>query len=212
MRIREEDEMRHPRSFPILAGLLLAALLLQACGGPEAPPPTATLPPPPPPPTETPAPSATPPAPTETATPAHAPGYEAWLAYAGDWSGAWQNQTFGTTGEALATVTVRDDGTAEIVLDLGGFVFGVINPPPITLSGTYTATDATFGLEEDPTFGNIAVTFTAQGEVIATFANLLLQGGSMSVTGTFTPQRIEMNYSLSLGSINANGVLNLDHE
>ena len=196
-------EQKMAKSFMVM----FMVLLVQACAAPT-PEPTVTLAP-----TATPVPTATETAaPTESATPANAPGYEVLTQYEGEWSGTWQNTTFGSTGDAMATVTVNNDGTMELILDLDGFVFGAIDPPAVTLTGTYTASDATLELVDDATFGTIALVFTADGEVDGSFDNLMLAGGTMSVTGSHSPEHIEIGYSLVLGAINADGVLILDHE
>ncbi len=197
----------------LTVSLMLLLLVLLACAG--APQPTATPEPSPTSlPTDTPAPTPTlaptdTPAPTATPTPAAAPGYEAWQEFEGDWSGSWKNSTFGTTGSAEATVVVRDDGTAEIMLDLGGGVFGAANPPAITLTGTYTATEATFTLEGDPTFGNITLTFTAEGKVTGVVEKAMRGAGKVDLTGTMTQEKMELNYTVAFSAVKAKGVLAL---
>ena len=70
--------------------------------------------------------------------------YQAAQAFQGEWSGSWLNKTFGSTGEASASIRVEPGGQAEFTLDLGGMVFGLIDPDPITYTGTFDETGASY--------------------------------------------------------------------
>jgi hypothetical protein len=169
-------------------------------------------------PTATVAPTATPtstpePAPTDTPTVEAASPYEIAKQFEGQWTGSWHNETFDTTGPAQATVVVREDGTFDFVLDLGGSVFGLLDPPPVTFSGSYGAMQgADLSVTDDPTFGDASLTITADGEVTGRLEDMMGTGGSLDITGTITPQRIDLRYTLAFGSISAEGTVELEHQ
>jgi hypothetical protein len=181
--------------------LLFSILALAAgCAGP-----TIDEPPPP-----TPEPTSPPP-PTETPQPAAPSAYDVAQQYAGSWSGTWANQTYGTTGAAEMTVVVNEDGTFEITIDLGGMVFGVVDPPPLTYSGSYSAgVGASFGGQGDPTLGDVTFSMTPGGQVTGRLEGILGGSGLAEVTGTATPEMIHLEYSIPIFS--ANGILTLDHQ
>jgi hypothetical protein len=193
--------------------IVLAAVLAGCSPATPAPSPTSPPTPTPVPPTATPVPPPTEtPAPTLTPTPAQAPGYEWASQFAGDWSGGWRNTTFGSTGGAEATVAINEDGTVEVVLDLGGRVFGIADPPSMTFSGTYDAQGGSFALQDDPLFGDLTVNVLTDGAITGEMENNPL-GFGMTVDGTVTDETFELNYAVTLPTGQAaQGVLTLDHQ
>jgi hypothetical protein len=207
--------MRKPLPLALVTALI-GLLVLAGCS-PAAPQPSATPVPlptetPVPLPTETPVPLPTAtPAPTFTPTPAQAPGY-AWASqFAGDWSGSWRNTTFGSTGGAEATVVVNEDGTVEVALDLGGFVFGLSDPPSITFTGTYDADGGRFAVQDDPLFGDLTVNVANSGVITGGIENNPL-GFGMTLDGMLTVETFDLNYAVTLPSGQAaQGVLTMTH-
>ena len=127
------------RRWIVLVGAL--ALIAAACGGDDGAAVTTA-------PTTT-APTTT--APTTTADPA---AYRLSLAtiFAGEWTGSWENATYGTTGPIAAAVAVDTGSLAAILtVDLGGAVFGAGDPAPfevtidLTAAPPYAATTAVLG-------------------------------------------------------------------
>lgn len=78
-----------------------------------------------------------------------APGYEDVARLAGAHSGSWTNTTFGSQGNITIDLTVNPDGTAQMTLDVDGIVFGLLDPDPLVIGGTYDARAITFTGESD---------------------------------------------------------------
>jgi len=75
--------------------------------------------------------------------------YAKFSPFAGEWNGTWTNQTFGSTGDVVLTIVVNDDDTATMTMDVGGLVFGLLDPDPVTLSGTYNTQSMNFTGQSD---------------------------------------------------------------
>lgn len=120
-------------------------------------------------------------------------------AYAGGWSGTWSNTTFSSTGSASLSVVI-DDAKKEATfgLDLNGNVFGGNDPPLISLKGTYTATSLTVSATGDALFGDLTLTFDADGTVNGTATPPGLPGG-LTFTGTATPKKMDISYGIDDG-------------
>jgi hypothetical protein len=110
------------RRWIVLAGAL--ALIASACGGSDGAAVTT-------------APATTAPATTAPTTTADPSAYRLGLAtiFAGEWTGWWENATYGTTGPIAAAVSV-DAGSLSAILsiDLGGAVFGSGDPAPFEVA------------------------------------------------------------------------------
>lgn len=201
------------RTLPVLIGLLV---LLAACTPPAEEPPTPTPTPtleptPEPSPTTPPEPTDTP-EPTATPEPEMAAGYEKASAFAGQWEGDWNNLTFGSSGGAVATVMVNKDGTVSVTADLGGNVFGMSDPPPLTFQGTYGENEARFESMDNPVFGSFVMML--QGEVFTVQAMdvPIERIDLMDVYGSLNQERLDADYivTFSDGSV-AQGTLVLQH-
>ena len=60
-------------------------------------------------------------------------------------------------------IIVREDGTASLIFDLDGSVFGMFDPDPIIFDFGYDADGAIFEASEDSVFGDLVFTITADG-------------------------------------------------
>lgn len=185
-------------------------LALAACGGGGAPEATPTPEP------EQMAPTATtpPPEPTAAPTATEDTGYEQARAFAGEWSGSWENTTFGSSGDAHASIDVQPDGTATFTVDLDGMVFGMLDPDPMTYEGTYNADGATFEAPGDPLFGDLTIFVVPGGEVTINGELVPIEGiASLSASGNISEDTIELEYTVVFtGGGEAMGVLNLTKE
>jgi hypothetical protein len=192
------------------AFLLVSALALAACGGSAAPEATPT------PEMEQVAPTATtpPPSPTPEPTEEKNAAYEQGRTLAGEWSGSWENTTFGSTGGARAVIDVQPDGDATFTIDLDGMVFGALDPDPMSYEGTYDADGAVFEAPSDPLFGDLTITVDADGEVTINGELVPVDGiASLSAEGSITSDAIQLEYTVGFtGGGEAKGVLNLAKE
>jgi hypothetical protein len=193
-------KMGRKNIYTYLTIVLILFITQMACG---ASTPTETPTPEPPPPTDVPAdtPEPTPEpteAPTVEPTPATAPGYEQAVLFAGRWEGSWTNITFGSTGPVTIEVMIHDDGTADLTVDVGGMVFGAVNPDPATYSGTYDAEGAYFTIMDDPVFGEVVMTISAADNSFTITGELIPDPGiaSIEASGMFTEDTVDGEYTV----------------
>lgn len=142
--------------------------------------------------------------------------YERYQQFAGTWQGQWQNNTFSTSGPASATADVQADGTVSATIDLGGSVFGLLDPPPQTVTSTYNNDGVVF--EETGTLiGDIKVTLTRTGENTGSISiqvtNIPISGiNSLTASGTINLNSLHLDYTINFSDgSSANGVLDLTH-
>ncbi|MGD2251359.1 MAG: hypothetical protein PVF70_00420 [Anaerolineales bacterium] len=139
-----------------------------------------------------------PPEPAATEAPAGQGMIERARQYQGDWVGQWTNLTFSSSGEAVGSITVDDTGEFTFVIDLGGFVFGMVDPPPMTYVGQIGEQGAFLEVLGDPTFGDITMTVTPDGEVTIIGEMVPVEGiASLSATGTISPTEARLEYTVN---------------
>lgn len=123
--------------------------------------------------------------------------YERFSVVAGDWRGSWRNTTFGSTGSATASIEIHEDGTARFTLDLGGMVFGVLDPPPKIFDGTYDAEGARFAAQGDSLFGDMTITVDDGGAIAMSGLNIPFTNiDTLQAAGTITSSAISMTYTV----------------
>jgi hypothetical protein len=205
----------------LVGGVLLLTVVPGACKNdnnnmtgpnatatPTSPPATATVTAPPltatvPPATATVVRTATP---TITPTPGAA-------AYAGTWTGPWNNLTFSTSGTGTLVDTVNTASqTFDATLTLTGNVFGSGAPPPQHFSGSYASNSFT---QAGTAFGDITINFPAPGAFTGSGVNVPNPNiARIDFTGTVTTTRISLAYTITFtaaaggGSANGTMVLN----
>ncbi|MBC8647032.1 MAG: hypothetical protein H7X85_07700 [Thermoanaerobaculia bacterium] len=129
----------------------------------------------------------------------------------GTYSGDWNNKTFNSGGPASAVVTVDEAArTFQVVVTLGGNVFGVGAPGPQTLHGSYDASGRTIAMRSE-LFGNLSVTVSPAGAIRGTATGLPNANiARVEFTGTVTAQSIRVEYTVHFaGGGTAQGVMNL---
>lgn len=110
--------------------------------------------------------------------------------------GSWHNTTFDSTGSSSFTVSV-DGGLVFLVFDLGGTVFGVQDPSPVTIQGEVTATGLVFRQDDDPFFGDILITIALDGSFRMEFNNVPQPGIDQQVsTGVLTANGLTTDYEV----------------
>ncbi len=167
--------------------VLVLVLAQSACGTNNTNQPTETPPPPLDPiPTKTSLPAATS-LPEPSPTPEYPPGYEEAMVFAGTWEGEWRNTTFGSSGPMTATCIPAMDRTITCTSDIGGMVFGVIDPDPQTFTLYYDEEGVHFDILDHPVFGEINGTLLFNGEFTG-IAELIPDPGiaSMEMSGHIT--------------------------
>lgn len=118
---------------------------------------------------------------------------------AGEWSGVWNNDTFGSSAPIAMSIVVNDDGTASFSFDLpaadSGSPFGLITIGPQTFDGTYDENGLSVIVRGDGLFGDMNVSISLEGDLIAeaTMAGVLGISG-LSVRGFFDGSGMDITY------------------
>ena len=119
-------------------------------------------------------------------------------AFAGHWTGDWNNTTFGSNGSVtLDSSTNTAAQTYTATLTLGGNVFGGSPPPPqnfggsvVSLTGTYTFNSLAFG--------SVTFTFGANGAISGSATGIPSAFVSrVDFTGTITSTTISLDYTIT---------------
>ena len=114
-------------------------------------------------------------APVTTGGTPSAEGYETFSALSGDHRGTWNNATFGTSGTIAMSTDILPDGSASGTLDLGGSVFGLLDPDPMELTGSYSTARLTFA-GSDSFFGTLTMNVDADGDVVVSAPDFTVPG------------------------------------
>ena len=120
---------------------------------------------------------------------------------AGDWTGKWDNTTFGSSASMSLGITVNDDGTASLTFDLLssdlGAPFGLEPPGPITLDGTHNENGLTVDVRGHELFGDMVAFISSAGRLQA---DATMDGApgiiAMGIMGTFTEDGMEASYKI----------------
>ena len=138
--------------------------------------------------------------------------YSLYNEFSGRWEGTWSNETFSNSGEVVVEVEVNDDGTVRAVGDLDGYVFGISDPEPRELLGTYSTAGVTFALNSDSFFGDVQVilnrdqTITVQGVQIP-FSRVFMVTGE----GLFDKEKASIGYTVNwIGDTATTGTVQLE--
>jgi hypothetical protein len=130
-------------------------------------------------------------------------------AYAGSYSGEWNNTTFGSSGSVEVVFTVdAAAATASLVLDLGGSVFGSGDPDPVEVEFDLTADGPYAGTSD--LFGDFTVAVDGDGHLVMTAPSVPgLTGMKMVTEGDFTADGFAATYVIThpAGSTFAEGTM-----
>jgi hypothetical protein len=135
--------------------------------------------------------------------------YQRALEMAGEWEGTWVNNTFSSTGAASLLIEVNPSGLATLTLDLDGFIFGMLDPDPVTYTANFGGGRVDLDVSDDPVFGDFLASGLADGTIAIEAELIPIEGiASLTAEGTFTPQQIFLSYNVEfLGGGDANGVV-----
>ncbi len=116
--------------------------------------------------------------------------------FAGTWMGSWINQTFNSNGPAKLVVTVNPaDSTMLLMLDLDGFVGGMLDPPAWFATGKYDNTG--MRLDSVATEGTLSLRWKSNDSVMWSFTNMTSPGfSSQTGAGMSTADSISLDYTV----------------
>jgi hypothetical protein len=125
---------------------------------------------------------------------APAEGYDAFVRFSGTKRGTWTNATFATSGSISLDLIVERNGTASATIDIGGKVFGLVDPEPKRFVGSYDANALTFS-GTDELFGPLSATIVPTGEFSVTAPDVSAPGiDRLEVNGRFTVRDVSAHY------------------
>ncbi len=127
----------------------------------------------------------------------------------GTWTGNWFNTTFSSTGPATLVLTVLNDSTMRVVLDLDGFVGGMSDPDAWIANGKYDANG--LRVDSSATEGNLSLRWNADDSVSWVFSNMTTPGFSSHTGGGIgRSDSINLIYTVFFsGSGSADGTVTL---
>ena len=120
----------------------------------------------------------------------------------GEWSGAWNNDTFGASAPITIRIAVLNDGTASFAIDLpaadSGSPLGLIAIGLPAFDGTYDENGLSVILRGDGLFGDMNVSISLEGDLVAeaTMTGVLGVSG-LSVRGTFDGSGMNITYTVT---------------
>lgn len=106
----------------------------------------------------------------------------------GEYTGTWQNTTFGSSGPISAEFRLSA-AQLEVTLDIGGFMFGALNPDPFqfTVNVAGASFPKTFTIIGTP-IGDLQILFYANGSFSVTEINVpgfsFVQGANLNASKT----------------------------
>ena len=127
--------------------------------------------------------------------------FDQFSAFSGSWTGAWFNDTFGSTAQITMTIAINDDGTGSFSFDLPsgdtGAPFGLPSVDTKTFAGSYDETGLIIDAQGDDLFGDFTVTITPEGRLTA---EATMDGApgidSLRVEGTINGSEINITYTI----------------
>lgn len=127
----------------------------------------------------------------------------------GNWTGSWTNQTFGSTGSAVFSLTDKSPGVIGITVDLGGNVLGVGNPPAFGFDAMLSAGSGAVVSGISTPLGTVNAQADASGNISGSIGNVSAPGiDSLSFSGSFAGCMLNLSYTVQFSSgPPANGTL-----
>ena len=122
---------------------------------------------------------------------------------AGEWSGVWNSDTSGSSAPITMSIVVNDDGTASFTLDLPdtaeGAPFGVPALGSRTFEGTYDDTGLSIIVRGDDLFGDMNVSISLEGDLIAEATMAGVPGiSALIVRGSLDDTSMDIAYNIGL--------------
>ena len=143
--------------------------------------------------------------------PAQDESYARALEMAGEWQGMWINNTFSSSGAASLIIEVAPSGVATLTLDLDGFIFGMLDPDPITYTAQFGGGRIDLDVSDDPVFGDFLASGLDDGSVSIEAELIPVEDiARLTAEGTFAPEGIHLNYTVEFfGGAEATGEVHL---
>jgi hypothetical protein len=115
----------------------------------------------------------------------------------GQYEGQWDNITFGSSGSAALTIEDMGGGMLSGTIDLGGFVFGQGDPPPVSFTAMLSGDTVTLDPFSDATYGDVSGDIDDMGNLSIDLLNPA--GGVFTIVelrGTAIGDSIQFDYDI----------------
>ncbi len=121
----------------------------------------------------------------------------------GEWSGTWNNDTFGFSGRITMSIVVNEDGTASFSFDIpaaeSGWPFGLIAIGPQAFDGTYDENGLSVIVRGDGLFGDVNVSISLEGDLVAEATMTgTYTASALTVLGSFDGSGMDITYTVEL--------------
>lgn len=116
--------------------------------------------------------------------------------YLGTWSGTWSNTSTSTSGTADVTVT-QDGSTLEVVVDLGGDVFGTTDPGAETFTARIGPERATMVAATSELLGELSGSISDRATVTVVGRNLDGGAATFTLVGGATSLQVALNVTIT---------------
>lgn len=120
----------------------------------------------------------------------------------GTWSGAWNNDTFGSTAPITIRIVVNGDGTASFGIDLpaveSGWPFDLIAVGPVAFEGTYDENGLSVSLRNHGFFGDMSVHISLEGNLVAEATMAVYSATGLTLQGSFDGDGMDITYTVML--------------
>jgi len=118
--------------------------------------------------------------------------------FVGKWVGSWTNQTFGSTGSAVFEVADSSPGVVTITIDLGGNVFGGVDPPAFTVTAKLNSDGSITLGGGSSDFGTLKATAKVDGTLNGTIDSIPSTGiKSADFSGRLSDGLLNLNYTVN---------------
>lgn len=123
-------------------------------------------------------------------------GFDA-KSYEGVYSGTWENEAAGASGDARIEVVIDEEaGTATLILDFDGNYLGLGDPPAHEMTGNFDANGAQLH-GESTMFGTYDVLVAADGAMLGVFRNVGMGAVPLlTYTGQLDADRLTAEYNV----------------
>ena len=115
----------------------------------------------------------------------------------GLYEGQWDNNTFGSTGGASVLIDDLGGGALGMTIDLDGFVFGLGDPGPISVSGMLMGDTFTLNPQSDPLYGDISGGVDDMGTLRVDLVDAAMGDFALvTLRGTAIADSIQFDYTI----------------
>jgi len=123
--------------------------------------------------------------------------YAQYSIYGGVWNGDWENKKSGNKGVVVANVTFQKDGLVQVIADIDGKVYGLVDPEPRTYLGYYDDKGIHFILNRESVFGEVTID-AVDGSIVAKgFQIPFTRINGVTGQGSYSTETTDITYQVA---------------